>query len=201
MRQVYFKDSQPDQLRLATTYKGPVCNIWKPVSLYRGNQCIISIATTLRTSTLTAFQGFFVADCDNLWRLKHEQRHWLWITCCSWSFSSEEMWKHKNTRGSRFWRFLKQEISLFCKFLSFNSQTAVPMFRGENTQQSRQHFTRGASDDIAGLLSNTWCHYELIGCWNKWCALRSKTGLWGLDKLSCRLIQSETLFFELNANT
>ncbi len=27
------------------------------------------------------------------------------------------------------------------------------------------------------LLSDLWCHYELIGCWNEWRALCSKTGL------------------------
>ncbi len=28
------------------------------------------------------------------------------------------------------------------------------------------------------VLSNRWCRYELIGCWNKWLDLCSKTGLW-----------------------
>ncbi len=27
-------------------------------------------------------------------------------------------------------------------------------------------------------LSNRWCRYMLFGCWKKWLALRSKTGLW-----------------------
>ncbi len=36
------------------------------------------------------------------------------------------------------------------------------------------------------LLSIKWRHYELIGCWNKWRSLHCKTGLWWLDKLSCR---------------
>ncbi len=30
----------------------------------------------------------------------------------------------------------------------------------------------------AVLLSDRWCHYELMGWWNKWCAVHSKTGLW-----------------------
>ncbi len=38
----------------------------------------------------------------------------------------------------------------------------------------------------AVLLSNRWRRYELIGRWNKWCALWSKTGLWQLDELSYR---------------
>ncbi len=39
---------------------------------------------------------------------------------------------------------------------------------------------------FAALLSDKGRCYELIGCWKKWRASRSKTGLWRLDKLSYR---------------
>ncbi len=49
---------------------------------------------------------------------------------------------------------------------------------------------------LRAVLSSRWCRYKLIGCWNKWHASCSKTGLWQQQclqvTLSVSLSRAET---------
>ncbi len=56
----------------------------------------------------------------------------------------------------------------------------TPKFRmWQDFQPIMSHFRECTFllDAMAVLLSNRWCCYELIGCWNKWSASWSKSGL------------------------
>ncbi len=101
-------------------------------------------------------------------------------------FSAEEMTKTENTRGLRIWALLvcSSWVMLLTALTQIN---AVKLsFFLEQFWHLEELFSSLIHRKTPVLKTAFHRRYELIGCWNKWRALRSKTGLWWLDKLSCR---------------
>ncbi len=87
------------------------------------------------------------------------------------------LWTIKVRVGSLSWHHwtkIPKNLSAYCK-VSWS----------DRTPRSGPAFSQ--SQVISeSMCSHRWRGYKLIGCWNKWHASCSKTGLWQIDKLSFR---------------